>query len=300
MEFTEATLRERHMYYKKEWKAADVPSFLIDSLQYREFGFDHDGNGPKDRYESFSSVKDFARFMKTKAPYAAYSSISYYTSPSERKDWLKAELVFDIDAKDLPVRRCDCEVGEICETCLDDAKELALCIIDSLRSTFALKNIHLIYSGRGYHVRVLDEAALNIKDRGKIFNYITASQVPEDLFTVHGYAETFRKMFVFTFSRMNQFSNKKIEKNRGEIITRLKNRRVDFMDFVDTRTRNNIVNTVAEINAELADGKVTIDTKRILRLPSSLHSKVSMICTVVKNWEKFDPLKEAVPVFRQE
>ncbi|HEC88087.1 MAG TPA: DNA primase catalytic subunit PriS, partial [Thermoplasmata archaeon] len=53
-----------------------------------------------------------------------------------------------------------------------------------------------------------------------------------------------------------------------------------------------------EINAGLADGKVTIDTKRILRLPSSLHSKVSMICKLVKNWESFDPLKEAVPKFR--
>jgi len=46
MEFKEATLEERHMYYKKEWKIKDLPDFLIDSLKYREFGFDHDGNGP--------------------------------------------------------------------------------------------------------------------------------------------------------------------------------------------------------------------------------------------------------------
>jgi len=298
MEFREATLEERHMYYKKEWNIKDLPLFLIDSLKYREFGFDHDGNGPKDRYETFSSPRDFERFMKIKAPYAAYSSVSYYKKPGKRENWIKAEIVFDIDAKDLKVRRCNCTPGNICGICLEDAKELALTIIDSLRSSFDLKNIFLIYSGRGYHVRVLDEEALYIEDRGKIFDYVTASHVPKDLFMSHGYPEVFRRMFAFTFSRMKDIRSKEILKNREEIIKRLLGRRIDFLDCVGESTKRRILKNVAEINAGLADGKVTIDTKRILRLPSSLHSKVSMICKLVKNWESFDPLKEAVPEFR--
>ncbi|MGZ7120201.1 MAG: DNA primase catalytic subunit PriS, partial [Methanobacterium sp.] len=43
--------------------------------------------------------------------------------------------------------------------------------------------------------------------------------------------------------------------------------------------------------------KVTIDLKRILRLPSSLHSMVSMKCMEVKNIDSFDPFKDAVPKF---
>ncbi|MCD6126816.1 MAG: DNA primase catalytic subunit PriS [Methanomicrobia archaeon] len=299
MEFKEATLEERHLYYKKEWKIKDLPPFLIDSLKQREFGFDHDGNGPKDRYETFNSVREFERFMKIKAPYAAYSSISYYEKPEKREGWMKAEIVFDIDAKDLKVRRCDCTPGNICEICLEDAKELALTIIDTLRSNFDLKNIFLIYSGRGYHVRVLDEEALYIEDRSKIFDYVTASRVPEDLFMKHGYPEVFRKMFAFTFSRMKNMRSKELIENREEIINRMLNRRVDFLDFVRKNTKKRILESVAEINRELVDGKVTIDTKRILRLPSSLHSKVSMICRVVKDWENFDPLRDAVPKFRK-
>ncbi len=300
MDFKEATLRDRHTFYKKEWSIDAVPDFLLDSLQYREFGFDHDGNGPNDRYRAFDTMKKFEKFMKIKAPYAAYSSISYYQEPKKRKEWMKAELVFDIDAKDLKVRQCDCAQGELCEECLEDAKRLALTIIDTLKTSFSLKDIFLIYSGRGYHVRVLDEEALQIEDRSKMFDYVTASKVPADPLMLHGYPEVFRRMFVFTFSRMNSVRSKKLLDNKEEIISRIQERRADFLDFVGKKTKKRLIKKVAEINAELADGKVTIDTKRILRLPTTLHSKVSMICTVVENWETFDPFKEAVPEFREE
>jgi DNA primase small subunit len=47
----------------------------------------------------------------------------------------------------------------------------------------------------------------------------------------------------------------------------------------------------------LVDAKVSIDLKRILRLPSSLHSGVSMKSTLIKNLETFDPFQDAVPKF---
>ncbi|MBM4241206.1 MAG: DNA primase catalytic subunit PriS, partial [Euryarchaeota archaeon] len=54
---------------------------------------------------------------------------------------------------------------------------------------------------------------------------------------------------------------------------------------------------IAALNMGLVDAKVTIDLKRILRLPTSLHSMVSMKCMEVKNIESFDPFREAVPKF---
>ncbi|MDK2854743.1 MAG: primase small subunit, partial [Thermococcaceae archaeon] len=51
------------------------------------------------------------------------------------------------------------------------------------------------------------------------------------------------------------------------------------------------------------DGRVTVDVKRILRLPSSLHSKVGLIATYIGNSERelesFNPFKDAVPKFRE-
>ena len=54
---------------------------------------------------------------------------------------------------------------------------------------------------------------------------------------------------------------------------------------------------IAGINHELCDTKVSIDLKRILRLPSTLHYKVSMKCTAIKSIESFDPLDDAIPYF---
>ncbi|RLF76914.1 DNA primase catalytic subunit PriS, partial [Thermococci archaeon] len=51
------------------------------------------------------------------------------------------------------------------------------------------------------------------------------------------------------------------------------------------------------------DGKVTIDVKRILRVPSSLHSKAGFITTYIgskeADLERFNPFKDAVPRFRK-
>jgi DNA primase small subunit len=59
----------------------------------------------------------------------------------------------------------------------------------------------------------------------------------------------------------------------------------------------NLIQGLAALNLGLVDAKVSIDLKRILRLPSSLHSMVSMKCTEIKNIDSFDPFKEAVPKF---
>ena len=54
---------------------------------------------------------------------------------------------------------------------------------------------------------------------------------------------------------------------------------------------------IANIHKGLCDTKVSIDTKRILRLPSTLHYKVRMKCTTIKDIENFDPFDSAMPKF---
>ena len=57
---------------------------------------------------------------------------------------------------------------------------------------------------------------------------------------------------------------------------------------------------IANLQQGLCDTKVSVDTKRILRLPSSLHYKVSMKCMAIRNIETFDPFSKAVPRFVDE
>ena len=70
-----------------------------------------------------------------------------------------------------------------------------------------------------------------------------------------------------------------------------------FKRDIGPRRYKNLVEAMARVNLATIDAKVSIDLKRILRLPSSLHSKVSMKCMEVKNRETFDPFKDAVPKF---
>ena len=82
--------------------------------------------------------------IKVKQPFAAYCSVAFYDKPNQRKGWQKSELVFDVDAKDIPIRTCDCAEGEVCEKCLNQAKEIVLMIRDVLSGDFGLTNINLI------------------------------------------------------------------------------------------------------------------------------------------------------------
>lgn len=300
MEFREATPEERKEYYRM-WNVKELPSFIAAPLPQLEFAFDNDGSGPNDRYNAFTRGEELAAKVKRVSPYAVYSSISHYRVPSSREGWLRAELVFDIDGRDLPARRCSCSPGEVCETCLEDAKEVALTLIEALRDDFGLKEIFLVYSGRGYHVRCSDEEAMAIENRGGVFDYVTGSRVPQDLFMVRGYSAAFRRMACLTFSKVRELEmrgSSHVLENKQEIIDALLKRdKVTLESIVKRKALEDLMQEIASINAKSVDGKCTIDIKRILRLPTSLHSKVSMVCTVIKDWEKFDPLKDAVPKF---
>jgi DNA primase small subunit len=301
MKFREATLEERREYFTREWNVKALPSFITEYLPFLEFAFDNDGSGPNDRYNAFSSLDELSRRIKSQSPYAIYSSVSHYRVPANREDWLRAEVVFDIDGRDLPVRTCSCEHGQVCEICLEDAKEVALTLIETLQDDFGMESLYLIYSGRGYHVRCSDEDAMATETRGSIFDYVTGSKVPQDLFMVKGYPAAFRRMTALNLSKVKELKMRggtTILKARESIVDALLMRdKVALENLVKKKALEALLQEIALLNAESVDGKCTIDIKRILRLPTSLHSKVSMICTVVEKWETFDPLHDAVPRF---
>jgi DNA primase small subunit len=70
-----------------------------------------------------------------------------------------------------------------------------------------------------------------------------------------------------------------------------------FKNKIGPQRYHKLIKGITSLNMGLVDAKVTIDLKRILRLPSSLHSMVSMKCMEVKDIENFDPFKQAVPRF---
>jgi DNA primase small subunit len=313
---TPASPEERKRYYREEWDIKQVPDFIAHSIQEREFGFDHVGRGPNDRYKVFRNPDLLKRFLKVRTPFAAYCSVAFYDKPRRRDKWTKAELVFDVDAKDIPIRTCECE--GVCEICLNEAREIVCGIIDTLKEDLGLKNIHIVYSGRGYHVRVLDDDVTHVNSdvRSQIVKYIVGAEVPENEYSLDyekvsyehfvipfGYPNVFTERVKYSILHLNEHSNLD-EVNKKLLKDVLKYRPLIednnwgmFKNKIGPLRYKKVVNGIASMNMSLVDAKVSIDLKRILRLPSSLHSMVSMKCTEVKNIETFDPFKEAVPKF---
>jgi DNA primase small subunit len=319
LDFRPATPSERRQYYREEWDVKEIPNFILESIYQREFGFDHYGKGPNDRYRIFRNQDYIRKFMRYRTPFAAYSSVAFYQKPNKREGWIKSELVFDVDAKDLPIRSCGC--SSVCEKCLKQAQEIVASLRDTLQGDLGLKNIHLIYSGRGYHMRVLDPSVMemNSEVRSQIVKYLVGADVPQSEYSLDGVKYNLEH-FTIPFGYSQVFTNRikqsilhltpemswddlnsKLVKDAIKNKQFLKNDQWGFFKKnVGPKRYQNLIHALAALHLGLIDAKVSIDLKRILRLPSSLHSMVSMKCTEIKNLETFDPLKDAVPKFVDE
>ena len=315
--FGQSSIQERRRYYRAEWSEKDIPDFIADGITKREFGFDHLGHGPNDRYKVFFGTRPLKRFLRTKAPFAAYISVAFYANPRNRGGWEKAEYIFDIDAKDLPIRSCTCD--GVCEICLGEALERVNIMLDTLKGDLGLKNIHLIYSGRGFHIRILDPVMMEADSdlRGEVLKYVAGAEVPKSQYpNPSGKPYNFEHFSIpiaypaiFTekvkYNILHLRGDEKLDGINNRLMKDIVNNRDylydddwgSFKQAIGPRRYKDMVNAMARVNLATIDAKVTIDLKRILRLPSSLHSKVSMKCVEVKNPETFDPFKHAVPKF---
>lgn len=196
-------------YYKDRFS---LDSTAIDRFEQREFGF-RNFDGIIQRHISFKTSDELKEFMINFIPSDAYFSSALYQKPDEKimdlKNWLGAELSFDIDIDHVPTQckfehdwwqcrsckitgkgpapqkcpNCGSESIEswnwICDNCLNAAKEQVQLLIDEfLISDLGLSPHELVisFSGhRGYHVRVKNSEyeKLNVEGRGMIVEHIS-------------------------------------------------------------------------------------------------------------------------------
>lgn len=192
-------------YYRQEYTPKILPG-----LEKREFGFVLI-EGYMLRHKSFGNYAELKNFLKENAPTDAYYSCAYYENPEadmDKKGWLGADLIFDIDADHIPTG-CDkihdewtcgncgfsgkgltpekCPVCSSekfsvitwpCETCLDAAKKESLKLLDMLVNDFGFSNeeVQVFFSGhRGYHIQIENETvrSLDANARKEIVDYVT-------------------------------------------------------------------------------------------------------------------------------
>jgi len=194
-------------YYERDYNSVLAPK----NIEKREFGFlTFDGKNML-RHIGFHATNTLESFLRQGAYSDAYYSCAYYENPEaemDKKGWLGADLVFDIDADHIPTPCnkihdewiCDkcsfagkgvtpdnCPIcgGQRfsvktwpCTICLDSAKAETVNLLDMLLHDFGFSDndVRVFFSGhRGYHVHVEGEAVkdLDAMARKEIVDYVT-------------------------------------------------------------------------------------------------------------------------------
>lgn len=194
-------------FYKNS--SATIP--LPTSARQREFAFLVLKERTMLRHRGFANANSFRQFLSETVPSDVYRSCAYYENPEaemDKKGWLGADLVFDIDADHIPTScnkihdewtcgKCgftgkgvtpeSCPICEspkfdtktwACDLCLDSAREETVKLVDMLENDFGFsrKELYVFFSGhRGYHVHVENEAVktLDAVARKEIVDYVS-------------------------------------------------------------------------------------------------------------------------------
>jgi len=159
---------------------------LPDRFGRREFAFVFFGGKGMVRHISFDKKTNFTYFLKENAPAHIYYSSAYYQKPDaqtmQEKNWMGAELIFDLDSDHLP----GAEKMSYAESLEQVKKEFYKLVDDFLLNDFGFdeKYIDLYFSGgRGYHCHVRDPKILGLdsNERREIVDYITGRDLKDSL-----------------------------------------------------------------------------------------------------------------------
>lgn len=159
---------------------------LPDRFGRREFAFLFFGGKGMVRHLAFEKRESFWNFLEERTPQHMYYSSAYYQLPNaakmQEKNWMGAELVFDLDSDHLP----NADKMGYAESLLEVKKEFKKLIEEFLLGDFGFneKYIELYFSGgRGYHCHVKDPAILDLdsNERREIVDYITGRDLQDSI-----------------------------------------------------------------------------------------------------------------------
>jgi DNA primase small subunit len=287
-----------HMYYKNV-KLSDI---YVTSFVNREFAFSYFGEGGMHRHTSFAKPEDLIEHLRATVPRHAYYSTAYYRDPGaknmDEKGWLGADLVFDIDVdhietpcKELHDRwfckscgasgwgnpsacpRCGSEAVEkhtwVCGTCINVARDEVLRLIDFLEMDlgFSRRELLVTFSGhRGFHVHVETPEVKELSQdaRREIVDYVKGIGLDTRFLTVKtkgGHRLRYQAPLLGWYGRVARWA---LIKTGSED------------PVISLSEWQSILEASVSKEAVAVDEKVTIDTKRLIRLPNSLHGKTGL------------------------
>ena len=159
---------------------------LPDRFGRREFAFILFGGKGMVRHLGFEKREMIWDFLSERAPQHAYYSSAYYKHPEApkmiEKNWMGAELIFDLDSDHLP----NAENMGYVESLREVKKEFMKLVKEFLLGDFGFQEKHLeLYfsGGRGYHCHIKDPVVLDLdsNERREIVDYITGRDLQDSI-----------------------------------------------------------------------------------------------------------------------
>lgn len=284
-----------------------------EALGSREFGFMPFGGGMI-RHLSFKDSGAALAEIVRQSPSSVYCSNATYdfpTLPIEEKGWMGAELIFDIDATDIPTSckrdhdlwycenchssgklprlpecpKCGGSTNEYhgtCEVCLAAAKEHTTRVVEFLTEDFGVPRelVKAYFSGnRGYHLHVLDDrfSRLSPTARAEVAGYIRGESLPAG------------QTIAAALRRRRADAGPEGEGWARRITTYVEARRSGH-----SGTLQKLVSEAITSERAFIDSSVTTDIHRVFRLAGTLHGATGMSKSHVSELESFDPATEAI------
>jgi DNA primase small subunit len=147
----------------------------------REFGFLWNGKKFFLRHVGFPGREAFQDFLVREGPHHAYYSTAYYKTPSastmKEKEWLGADLIFDLDADHLK----DADKLTYAEQLAEVKRQAKKLLHEFLLGDFGFdpEHVRIVFSGgRGYHFHVTDPRVLSLDGaaRREIVDYLSPNE----------------------------------------------------------------------------------------------------------------------------
>jgi len=307
-------------YYFDHFDLIHVPGRSLE----REYGYKKFNSGMT-RHISLKTNKDLHLMLMTNIPSDVFCSNAYYTFPNmpmTEKDWKEADLIFDIDAKDLklPCRKdhtcikclsCNeisllqdtcpkCKSNKIdlislpCQNCISGVKKEVLNLIKILTNDLQIenKNIIISFSGNeGFHLYVTNSPynQLGSKERRDLIDYIMfQGAVPERF----GFKKNNPSRSSFPDLDDPGWSGRVAKDLFGSKSKRSKSVAKIISDGYSAY-RQRLAETVKNSIGVKIDPNVTGDIHRIFRLEGSLNSKSGLAKLICTNIEEFNPYTDA-------
>jgi len=322
MDITGSDQKLRNLFHKYYVNEDLEPPDLLPSREIGYIPF----SGTMSRHRRIQSAKELKYFVANAVPRHLYYSTSYYRKPDEKKmqdkEWLGAELIFDLDADHIKGAESMTYVQ-----ILEEVKKHTIRLIENfLMGDLGIKEseLKLYFSGgRGYHVHVLSEKVyeLNSDSRREITDFIRGENLTAqgmisavtsaklvggwpkrvDEYVTNFFRslprekdpamEVLKKIFTNASSARSFFDH--IEKP-----SKMGNRTMKRIDILSNggiekykilgeddrglRMLSYLIDETRENMSSEIDDPVTTDVHRLIRFPGSLHGKTGLKVIGVK------------------